>query len=518
MTHLCVSEHTMEIPAGPLIITAPARKPLSHPHDAPSWATRLWLLAAPILPLFFLAGWLICKDSLGNDLRFAVASLIALLASSALVATLRRPIEGMIPIIVLLVIFVVGYFLKFYWMALAVAADDRASLFRFLLPEVQPYLYTDNLLRTFELSTWGYVAFCAAAIVAVVTGLSPRGRAIIRTPGAKVGKLCFIHTSVALILFLITALLTYGLGLGINGRENIQLPFKLTGLIYFLRSLLVPGLLFLVLVWSDRKGLRLYWWAAMAGIIAFGISEILVEASRGALVSAFAIPLGALWLTYRAFTKNRLLVLVIALVLVSLLRPALTIYRQLRAADSSEGIAQVVATTFYSVQVAAPGASVQTSAYLGPFQEVLFRIIGVDSVLFFAPQPDEAMPLDRIAAFLLRQEDFAGAFTRQFIGWQSGVSFGAPSLVGGLYWLGGTLGMVFGVFGMTLFFQIIWAYLYRSRWWATPFAQVSIAGMTFVAGSEGTFGAILQSLFVMVIMFIAIECISRAVWRKPKRA
>ena len=512
---LLVRKQPMQIPVEPLAISTQADRLVKRSQERFSWVTRLWLVVSLTFPLFFLIGWFVCKDYLGNDYRFLEASLQAIAATMALVICLRRPIEGMVPLVELIIIFLLGYYAKFYWLVLTLAANDQVALLRFFLPEVQPFLYTENLLRAFELSTWGYLAFCAGAIIAVGGGMFPRARVAIHVSSAKVKKLCMIYVSSAWVMFIATTALTYGLGIGIRGGENIELPFKLAGIITFWRSLLVPGLFLLVLTWSDRKGLKLFWWAALIGLIAFGISTILIEASRGALVGAVAIPLGALWLTYRGFTKRRVFLLVVAFIVVALLRPVFTIYRQLRSSDPSASIAQVAALTFQSAQSISGESSERSLGYLEPFQEVLFRVIGIDSVLFFAPQPDGGMPVDRIAAFLLRREDFADAFTREFIGWQGGVSFGAPSLVGGLYWLSGTAGMVFSIFMLTLFLQWTWMYLYRSRWWTAPFAFVSLVQITFSVGSEGAFGAALQSFLVMAVMFVALEFVSR--WKLPRR-
>jgi hypothetical protein len=474
-----------------------------------SLLSRLWIAASPFLPLLFVVGWLLCRDFLGDDNRFLFTSLLATLATVVLVFFLHRPIEGMLPLVIFFFVFLIGYYLKFYWLVLTLDAGDMPGIMgRFLDWMIQPFLYSKNMLRAFELSTWGFVAFCAAAILSVGLGMTPRGSVgAIKVPQNRTKRLSSAYLTAALAMLLITGVLVYKLGIGIRGRENVRLPFELTGLIHYMRSSLVPSLLILVMAWSDRKGMRAYWWIGLVGLMAFGVSLIFLEASRGALVGAVAIPLGALWLLYRGFTRKRVSLLIVAFLVVVVMRPIFTVYREFRGdIYSDQSLTEMMVQAFQPVE-----SSGQTSWFLDDFMRIALRVIGVDSVLYVAPIQSVKVDLLWVGSVLLGRGNFTQQFTQDIVGYGPYVvtHYTTPSLVGGSYLLGGTGGIVVGVFVIVLAFQWIWARLYRSRWRTAPLALVQVAQFAFSIGSEGVFESMLRDILVAVVLVVGLEFASR---------
>lgn len=481
-----------------------------------SFLSRLWIGLSPLLPLLFVGGWFLCRDFFGDDERFLFTSVLATLVTAVLVVVLRRPIEGMFPLIILFGVFVLGYYFKFYWLVLTLDAGDVSGALKFLEAVIWPFLYPENILRAFELSTWGFISFCAGAVVSVWLGMAPRSLRALRLPENKLNKtkvLCVIYVVAALGLGLITNLLIYELGIGIHGRENVRLPYNLTGIIHYVNELLVPSLLIFAIVWSDRKGMRVYWWASVAGLTAYGIGLMFLKASRGALVQAVVIPVGTVWLFYRRFTRKRVIFLVVLFLIVALLRPVFTGYRRLRVNPyPNMGLAEMMIRAY---QIGGDVGTAETSLtyrwFLDRFLTVALRVIGVDSVLYLAPIESVEVDISWIASVLVGQEHFTQKFTQDIVGYGPTVvvQFTAPSLVGGLYYLGGVAGIVVGVFVIVLISQWIWVRLCRSRWWTAPLAVAQVAGIVFHIGSDGAFESLLRDVFVMVVIIVGLEFVSR---------
>jgi hypothetical protein len=484
-----------------------------------SFLSRLWVRLSPLLPLLFVIGWFLCRDFFDDDGRFLFTSMLATLTTAVLVFILRRPIESAFPLVIVFGIFVVGYYLKFYWLVLTLDVGDVQGALKFLEFVIQPFLFRENLLRAFELSTWGYVSFCSGAIVAVWLGLAPRSLRRIRSPESssmalsKAKVLSVVYVVVAVGFWLLTSLVIHKLGLGIHGRENVRLPYNLTGIIHYIHALVVPSLLILVIAWSDRKDMQIYWWAGLLGMVAYGIGVMFLEASRGALVSAVVIPVGTLWVLYGRFTRKRVMFLVILFLAVTLLRPIFTAYRYLRVEPlHNAGFIELITRAY---QIARSARTVETPLtdrwFLDRFMTIALRVIGVDSVLYLAPIESVKVDLSWITSVLLGQENFTQKFTQDIVGYGPNVvvQFTAPSLVGGLYFLSGVVGIGVGVFAMALISQWMWIRSCRSWWRTAPLALTQIAAITFHIGSDGAFESLLRDVFVTVVVIVALEFASR---------
>jgi hypothetical protein len=474
-----------------------------------SFLSRLWVRLSPLLPLLFVIGWFLCRDFLGDDERFLFASLLAGLSTAVLVFVLRRPIEGMFPLIILLTIFLIGYYIKFYWLVLTLDAGDEQTVIKFLVPyrhrTFLPLLRPQNILRTFELSTWGYVAFCAGAVVSIGLGLAPRSLSDLKLPESarilnKLRVLNEMYLAIAFGIWLATVFLTYRLGIGIHGRQNVPLPFKLTGIIRYMSEL--PAMFFIfVVMWSDRRGMRIYWWAGLMGLIGTGLSTIFLRGSRGALVSEVVAPLGTVWLLYRRFTRKRVIFLIVLFVIVMLLRPAFTVYRQLRANPyTNQGFTQMMVRAYQS------GG---TGELFESFMRIVIRVVGVDSMLYVAPV-EPRVEGSRIVSVLLGQHILSRELTVDIQGYPpSSAQYSAPSLVGGLYLMGATVGIVAGVFAITVISQWIWERSCGSRWWTVPLVLARVTGLVFTYGLDGKFESLLREIFVTAVFLVGLEFMSR---------
>jgi hypothetical protein len=149
--------------------------------------------------------------------------------------------------------------------------------------------------------------------------------------------------------------------------------------------------------------------------------------------------------------------------------------------------------------------------FLDRFLTIALRVIGVDSVLYLAPTESVQVDAPWIASVLVGQEHFTQKFTQDIVGYGPTVvaHFTAPSLVGGLYFLSGVVGIGVGVFVIALLSQWIWVRLCRSRWWTAPLALAQVAGTVFHIGSDGVFESLLRDVLVTVVIIVGLESVSR---------
>jgi hypothetical protein len=483
-----------------------------------SFFNRIWGKILPLMPIFFVVEWLLCFGFFDGGKRFFFYSALLTLATGVLALAMYRAIESEFPLLLLLGVFMLGYYFKFIWLVLTLKFGSRETVLAFFGPYSHhiflPLLHRDNILRAFALSTWGYVAFCIGVVIVRGVHLMPtslRTRKVLNGYLLKKARaLSSIYLIGALLALFVSGFFINRLGVGIHGYQNAQLPGNLGALINYTHGVVVPGLLIFVLSWSDQRGMRLYWWLAMLGMLLYALSVIFLRASRGALVTEIVIPLGTLWLLYGGLTRKRVRFLLILFLVVVLLRPVFTVYRRLRTSDLEAGIVKVLVKSLQSSDEL-EAKPVQYNKFLDDLMVVFVRVIGFDSMLYVSPP--NAVKIDPAfsVAVLTTRQSLARMFTHEIIGYSENITthYSAPSLVGGLYLLGGIGGIVGGILFIVVFVQWIWTGLCKLQWWTTPLMLTQVIRMVFSIGVGGTFDTTIRDSFVIFLFGLGLEFISR---------
>lgn len=469
-----------------------------------------------LLPAFFIIGWFITADFFNQSAWYLFITLIAIFSTILLGINLRRfVIAGALPVLLILCFFLVGYYFKFYWLAEHLKADNMLRVFLFFTPYINERfleaVQPDNLLLAFELTTWGYVAFCFAVITSIKMRLLPRSPVTINIPEHSVKRIAGFYLGMATVALAIVTVVSYKFGINIQGSEPPELPFKMVAFITYLST--VPGMLFfLVFAWSDRRhGLKRYWWSSWLAISLVAVITSVVMGSRSALIGIM-IQVGTLWVVYRGITRRRMVLLLVFFTITALARPMLTVYRVALKdpAIRSEGLIHVASTALQEYREVAGVIqdSGQEISWTDPFMVIAMRIIGIDSVVYLTKIEPE-INIARITRVLIHQEYMDLRFTREVIGFPDDiVQYSSPSMVGAFYWLGGTAGMMIGIFVFVVITQWMWAVAYRSKWWVAPVVFLQLIGWTIQGGSEGTFDTLFINYAVTAIMLLTIEITS----------
>lgn len=291
--------------------------------------------------------------------------------------------------------------------------------------------------------------------------------------------------------------------------EAQALPFKMTAAFRYVRTVLIYFLFIIALAYSDRRESRFLWGCSLVGLSLYALSIVVAEASRGEFVSKLALPLMILWIARNRLTWRRVLVIMIVFVAAVLMRPFLASYRTVRV-HFDLGLADSVITAFRLYQLDdTVGGLASITSLTDSFLAVAFRMIGFDGVVFCTGIENVQLDLSRIADVLLWRESFTQRFTQEVVGYGANVTthYNSPSLVGGLYWLGGVPLIVIGTACFTAIMQKAWAWANRAKHIVSPALLVAIIGLVLTIGNEGSFDSLVREGIAIVFFLSALEYI-----------
>lgn len=467
---------------------------------------KIGKIISGLMPLTFIVGCFFFSDDLGNSSSFLIHSLLACVATFIIVSfAIRNNLSNILPVTVIFLIFVFGYYIKFYWIMSKIHDNDLNDIANSVDSNVLRVLTQDNLIRAFELTTYGYLAFTLAVIfIALFRFVPPRSHNLLLMPIGR--KSATIVLASSFFFCLLTGLLFYKLGIGVRGAENIALPFKLTGIITYIREFTFY-LFVIVFIWAEERRNKLYWYFSLLGLLLFVGSKIFLEASRGAPV-ALVIALGTLWLVYNRFTKTKIVFLGTVFAVVVILRPFFTIYRELKRFDVALNPMDLILKAFQQLDF----TRIDVFEFLlGTLKVILLRIIGIDSVLYVTDKELVAFDLTELTAVITGGVDFAQKFTQDVVGYGASVTthYSAPSLIGGTYLLGGLYFMIIFVLFFTLISQYAWKVAMNTRWRSKPVILVIIVSLCFSIGSEGNIINAVKELMVTIMFLLCLEGILR---------
>jgi len=191
-------------------------------------------------------------------------------------------------------------------------------------------------------------------------------------------------------------------------------------------------------------------------------------------------------------------------------RPIFTVYRIIQNNFDLGIIATINELYNYKYYLDIGSMAYQGGYYL--FNELLFRIIGIDSVLYFSNLTTENIDIPWIVSVILGTESFGGRFTQEIVGYGETVTthYAAPSLIGGLYWMGGVIGIVIGVMIIAIISQFLWRRVINSNWMTNRLILIMIVFMVMRIGIEGAFDGTIREVFMSVVIAVFFEFICRS--------
>lgn len=437
--------------------------------SGPAAAAPLVSAAALLGPLIlFIVAWGFTGSRVDGGLYYPALLALCAAACSAAAYTMagrgRAALAGWLALAVMLLAGPVKYF----WIVLSPAAP------RMFFPAwVWPlFAQKELLLPVFCLQAGAFTALCCclAAFIAMAGKPAVEGTA---TGAAAEGKAAAALAAVLPLLAAASFLLVKQFQIGVLGLPPRPLPFRLSGIIFYLQTILLPVLI-LVQIWLAHKNSRSS--LARAGLLLLFIwagGDALARGSRGSLLLA---PLLTVFLAACGGFKLRRgeTAFIAGAVLAALLLAPLAVeYRVLRA--QGLGLGDTLARLPSGFTSSLPGLF-GTAAFFFlriPGAEMLFAMAGLGAV-----------PLGGAAAgVLLSPEGLPGYLTKTVIGVPYTMSF-APSLAGSGY-------LLFGYPGVLLFSALA--------------AGLAVFGWTALLRPELKLRPVFQAFFLLLFFWLLTE-------------
>ncbi len=356
---------------------------------------------------------------------FAIAS-VAMLVITANYFRWRQSLDMAMLVIAGMIVF--AYFVRY------LVIIQSAELLYFLVPTVaRPALYSAPVLTaSLMYVTSGFLAFATAATV-LRLGQVRWPRYATAPPRLRIPVSVLLIAAIGSLILIDVLMVKFGIGTQGKFVES-PLPFKLTGAIVYAKRIIIPCLCALCIYWAQLEGRPLLARLAAAVLLISGALDMVIFASRGALLTQVLL-VALVWLMAGfKITKGDLLLLVAVVGGALFAVPIVTLIRLYDISLQIVSVAQVYVGLIF----------------------VLLRITGIDQFVIIL---DLSMPLpfERLWEVLTSERGVAGYYTLELLGLDETLpqTF-APSGAGWLYLVGGTLGVVLGCIVMAFFLVGAW--------------------------------------------------------------
>lgn len=446
-----------------------------------------------LLPVLFLVGYLATYSKLeGFEFQYLGLTFFSILACCLLLTRLNPPLNKKLPIWIILAVFMVAYYFKFYWMVYDPEILGNGWVMRKLYTLLQ---YPTVLFETFKTISYAFITFCITAWFLLGHTRSLHMESLKRRINYR--PAISILLWLIPVLMAITTYVMYITGMCRMAADNPHLPFRLAGWIFHIRMTLIPALL-LLLIWSaDEAGLRKYLSFGIILLFLHGMSDMLLRSSRGAILMPFIL-LTILSVVTGRITKKRMQLFGVILLITILLWPIISYYRCVRAAAPTisidhtlvESVKNVSSTESFSLSEMFKGAAIA----------VIFRFVGADSLIHIM---GANLPPLYTSALGMSVSKF---FTVDVIGFPPNAIQGcSPSFPGYFYLIGGNGLVIIAMACFVFLAWLCWCFLARLKLRCLPLAQALFLGWIFSHFSSGVLDRLYLGILVMAGSIAACE-------------
>ena len=402
----------------------------------------------------------------------------------------------------LLGIFVLVYFVRFYW----IVVDPLPVKIMLHTPVYKKMIQDNALFEGFRISVISF-AVLGLSISLFLFFLRYRKVSVKQTEPVVTGFYWFSAKSLALLLPLIMialAIVSHKYHIGEMGADSGDpLPFRLKGVIFYARFIMIPLLIIWLIYLSGRSG---HVFVARLGVVFLmlhGVIDMLLRGSRSSLLLSvlllvFLVMSGGLKL-YRKEKVVAFFVLIAGLFMV----PIMTEYRMHRVVEHLP-VMDAILTSF-----SVTGSEWWATLVRG-IEFVLFRMPGIEAVSAMVSLDTEPLGM-RIFDVLQDKQGVAGYLTHEiYLITRDANTLSAPSFVGWFYLVAGLPGVVVGSFLVTIVIIFGWEWLGSKYFICSSVARTFFLWVLFTGLTEGTLDSMSYMLVVGVFVLTAIEIAMRA--------
>lgn len=447
--------------------------------------------------------------------EYAVCTLVSMAAFFLLLTRLNRGARATLPFWLLFLYMWLAYYVKFYWLAISPEVGLDLMPFRF---SYSSPVALESAFTTITVACAGIFA-TAWLLIGGTTGGRGRPDANVRvaaedTAQARHRRIGTAALWLAVGLSAAATVITLRTGISVMGVEGPSLPYHASGIVYLARNVLIPALLLLAFWAALEAGLRRRMKVVFGVIVVFGVMEMLLRSSRGAL--APLVLSVAFLLILKGQIKRYRSLLVASALLVVVLHPVLSVYRNLRIHATDADLGQLLSSA--SKEVFAGGnTSLGETVALGA-TALSLRATGAEILIWYddfgmRPLGDSALKV------VTSPRGVAGYLTVGVFGFPAdAVNEAAPGVVGWFYLVGGNGFVFLGLVAFTLLVHGLWRGLLRLHLRTEPVAQALFLTWLTLLTMDGVLESVAhRTILIWPLSILACEWIARTMERRGGR-
>ena len=455
-----------------------------------------------LLLLVFIIGYAITYERFSYIAsEYFIYNVLALSSCAILLSQLKSYEMRYSALWLTLAIFIAVYFVRFYWIVI----DPLPVKVMLHTPVYKKMIQDAALFEGFQISV---ISFTILIITISILLFFSRQKKVSQdqAESAVTNFYWFAAKSLALLLPLLMVALAYvshKYHIGEMGADSGDpLPFRLKGVIFYARFIMIPLLIIWLIYLSGRSGHIIIARLGVLFLVMHGVIDMLLRGSRSSLLLSvlllvFLVMSGGLKL-YRNEKILAFFVLIAGLFMV----PIMTEYRMHRVVEHLP-VMDAILTSLSIV------GTEWWATLLRGIEFVLFRMPGIEAVSAMVSLDTEPLGM-RIFDVLQDKQGVAGYLTHEiYLITREANTLSAPSFVGWFYLVGGLPGVVVGSFLVTIVIMFGWKCLGSKYFICSPVARTLFLWVLFTALTEGTLDSMSYMLVVGVFMLFAIEMAMR---------
>jgi hypothetical protein len=390
-------------------------------------------------------------------------------------------------IIVFYLIFNIGYQIKYFLII------DDYTLNNTLQYNI--YKYTNDkavMNSTYIAVTVGNFALCIASYLYKIYIKASPGR-IIYTTNMVVLNILYA-CSCLLMVFVYLSMYLYNIA--VMGGDPIELPYNISGILYYVSQYVIPALLLLCLHLANIINKNRYYIIIVATILVYGIVDSIVRTTKvGVILSIIMI---AIFHIYANIHLNKFIYVAIFLALINIiLWPFYNKYRELRT-YSDKGISESIDVII--------NEGISEIKYIN----IVTRITGVDSLI-----PIIGCNISNLGFKATLENKVSEYYKTKIMGYGENTLHGsAPSLIGYFYIIYGYNGVFVGI----ILFIIVNIIIYNATSIycksSTPVINTVIAMSMIYFVIDGVFDSIINISIVVIGTCVFVNILSNILTRR----
>jgi len=406
-----------------------------------------------------------------------------------------------------IVTILVVYFIRFYWIVIEPLPVK-------IMLHTTAYAIVQNkmaLFNGFKMAVLFFAATCISiSVLHYINSFKERSAKEIT------GREAYWQSAKSLLLvipiiMLVLGYLAYNYHIGEMGSKVAEpLPFRLNGVIFYSRLVVIPLLLLLLIYLADASKHLIVSRIGLLLLLGHGISDMLIRNSRSGLLLCVLLVLFLMVVGGIRFYRREKVFLGLALISAMLMIPFITQYRYHRTI----GDAPTVDAMNSAIGAVFNGGY---TSLLSGFEFVFFRIPGIEAIVSILGLG--AKPLGMESLSILGQGNGMAGYVTNVVYQipETSVTLAAPSYLGWFYIVGGVPLVVIGAILVSIFAVTLWSWLKKLDLMCSPVVQVFFLWMIFIAITEGTIDSMLYMIIVGIACITGCELVMKRIFKNSSK-